>query len=160
MIDFSPGVGPQKLEGPDMLSGSIGAYAVEVFQTPLLDLTKTYQKIELVPARPGYFPINLTTGKAQWSIEKVSGTQTTPPTIRAGNDPAHTNFFTSTSTNPSNADVNGANPPSVANGPFLPLGTEFSNATVYFDLTSPAVGTGGYSCMARLTCAVAWISVG
>ena len=159
MIGFSPGIGPQKLEGPDMLSGSIGAYALEVFQTPLLDLTKTYLNIELIPARPGYFAQGLL-GLTAWSIEKKSGVQVTPPTIRAGNDSTHTNLFSSTATTPSNTNVNGANPPSTATGPSGSLAAQIPNTTVYFDLTSPAVGTGGYVCMARFTCAVFWVAVG
>lgn len=155
MIDSVLGSGPQMLEGPGSISGAAGAYPTEVFQTPLLDITQAVSNIEILPARPGYFPFNIL---SQWVIESVTGAQTVPATIRAGSDPAHLNFYPSINTAPSNANVNAAVPPSLADA----LNTtgvalkKFPGAPVFFDITAPAAGTGGYSCKARLVILVVW----
>ena len=161
MIDASLGMGPQSLEGPDLLSASLSAFTMEIFQTPTLDLTKTYADVEIIPARPGFVPFLASANLNRWLIESITGTQTTPPTIRAGNDAGHSNFVTSTATTPSNAAVNAASPPSQITGPSAAAVTakRFPGATVYFDLTSAAVGTGGYACRAKYTCAVIWVAV-
>lgn len=153
------GLGPQSLQGAGSGSGENPAYPLEVYQTPVLDLTKTYSDVELLPARPGYFPVILT---SVWVIISRSGTQTTPPTFQAGNNTAHTNLIASVSTLPSNADVNGANPPSQTStvGAVVNLTQRIVNATSYFDITAAASGTGGYSCMAQLVVEVVWMASG
>src|SRR6267142_2458719 len=161
MLDTSLGTGPQALEGSNTNSASVGAYPVELFQTPLLDLTKTYSNIEIIPARPGYFPVVLSSSFPEWVIESVSGTQTSPPTIQAGNDAGHVNTIPNTATTPSNALVNAAVPPTVASGPAAPAATvkRVPNTPVFMDVTVAAQGTGGYSCLARLSFVVCWIAV-
>ena len=162
------GRGPQALEGSTralqlagvdpstLLSAAMGAFSLETYETPLLDLTKTYSGIELVPARPGYIPIHST---RTWIIFSRSGTQTSPPTTNIGNDAAHTNIQPSINTTPSNVNVNGAVPISLAQGVAQNQGPQIlPNATVYFDLTAPATGTGGYSCMARYAIAIFWVA--
>lgn len=162
MIDFGMGVGPQSLEGPGTQSASAGPF-VDLFQSPLLDLTQVVSNIELVPARPNLipFPVNLVT--AFWFVEQRSGTQTSPPTIQAGSDAAHQNFFTTTSTTPSNANLNASVVPAPIAGPGIGVfsGTlkRIPNAPIMLDLTVPAAGTGGYSCRARIFVVVAWIAL-
>jgi hypothetical protein len=163
MIDTVMGAGPQLLEGPGTNSAAVGAYPVETFQTPLLDLTKTYANIELVPARPGYYPVGYVgAGFPQWVIESASGTQTSPPTVQVGSDAAHQNTLALSAATPTNAKVNVATPPTIVDGPTLAATTiqRIPNAPVFFDLTVPAAGTGGYSCMARLVIYICWIAVG
>lgn len=165
MIDYGMGVGPLMLEGPGTNSaGSLGL--VEIFQSPLLDLTQTYSNIELVPARPNLvpYPTDLA-GPGSWLIEKLAGVQTSPPTIRAGSDAGHQNFILTTSTTPSNANFNAsAAAPCISSGPNTGVtsGTlkRIPNTPILFDLTSPAAGTGGYICLARYFVAVMWIAVG
>lgn len=161
MINQRPGVGPELLEGPGISSGSLVSYLTETFQSLPIDLTTIQGAIEIIPARLGHFPVCLA---AQWVIESVTGTQVTPPTSFAGSNAAQNNFFVSgLNTTPSNANVNGASPPSLAAGPngliFIPTTRQVSNATVYFGISSPAAGTGGYRCIARLVCRVIWMPV-
>lgn len=158
MIDSQMGTGPQILDGQS--SGSACAYGPDVFQSPLLDLTTSYANVEILPARPGYYPLVIS---ASWIIESASGTQTTPPTFQAGNDAAHTNILINQSTTPSNANVNAAAAPCRAG--FATTNTSaatkrIAGSTVYFDLTVPATGTGGYSCKAKLSLLVFWIPFG
>lgn len=163
MIDTPVGAGPQSLEGQGLLSASLGAYTLEVYQTPLLDLTKTYANIELVPARPGFIPCLLrSVNLNRWLLESASGTQTTPPTIRAGSDIGHSNFIPVDVTSPSNARVNaGIVPVQISGPPAAAIGVkQFPGLPIYFDVTIPAAGTGGYSAMAKYTCVVGWIAVG
>lgn len=161
MLDTPLGTGPQTLEGPGTNSAAVVAYPVEPFQTPLLDLTKTYSNVELIPARPGYVPIVASGFFPEWVIESVTGTQTSPPTIRAGNDAGHVNTIPSTATTPTNALVNTAVPPTVVTGPANPAVTlkRIPNAPVFMDITVAAQGTGGYSCLARLSIVVYWFAV-
>lgn len=162
MIDIPVGLGPQQLEGPGSASAGLGAFAFEFFQTPLLDLTKTYSNIELIPARPGFIPIS-STNVEKWVIELVQGTQTSPPTVRAGSDAAHTNFINNQNNTPSNAIVNTTVPPAVTIGNnlnfVLPV-QSLPGVPVFFDLVSPAQGTGGYIVKARYVCGIAWVPVG
>lgn len=135
------------------------AYVVETFETQKIDLTQSASNIELIPARPGYFPV---AASVQWLIESQAGTQTTPPTTNAGSDAAHTNFFPSSATTPSNASVNAAAPPSFANAPAQAADTvqRIANATVFLDITAGAQGTGGFALTGKLVVTVFWISVG
>ena len=160
MIGSVMGAGPALLEGPGTNSAGEVAYLAEVFQTPLFDLTKTYSNIEIIPARPGYYPLPLLT---EWVIESFSGTQTSPLTLRVGNDPGHVNIFALQSTNPSNVDVNAAIPPSYATGLTVAVSNNtqrIANAPVYMDITAPASGTGGFTCTARLSFIVVWFPFG
>lgn len=150
------GTGPTALGG----SGSSGLinYPIETYVTPTLDLTQTVSGIELIPAKPGHVPLVYL---ARWIIYSVTGTQTTPATHKAGNNTAHTNIFASSSTNPSNANVNAAAPVSTAAGPVTVQPSNITpNAPVIFDLTSGAVGTGGFALRARLAAFVIWVAQG
>lgn len=153
------GLGPQSLQGPGSRSADNPAFPWETYQTPLLDLTKTYSNIEIVPARLGYFPFLLI---GTWLIEQRSGTQTSPPTIQAGSDANHVNFIASSSPSPTNADTNNANPPSqtaLVGGAVMTL-QRIVNAPVYMDVTVAASGTGGYSCMASFVYSIMWVASG
>jgi hypothetical protein len=160
MIGSVIGTGPALLEGAGTNSAGEVAYLIEVFQTPLFNLTNTYSNIEIIPARPGYYPLAFNTA---WIIESLSGTQTSPLTLRAGSNPGHSNIFPLQSTNPSNANVNVAVPPSIASGLTIavPNNTQqIAKATVYMDITAPASGTGGFACTARMSFFVLWIPFG
>lgn len=158
MISLQPGVGPESLEGQSA-SGSILAYPGEIYQTPLIDISQPLSNLELIPARIGYFPVFIAGLGGMCAIESVTGTQTSPVHIQAGNNAAHTNLF-ATTTLPSNADVNGASVPSLTTlNPPTNLLTMIQNATVFFDITVPAVGTGGFKCLARFAVVVVWMSV-
>jgi len=159
MISNQPGVGPEPSDGPGTPSSSLIAYPMEIFQTPLIDISQPLSGMELIPARIGHIPILIVQLAGEWAIESVVGVQTSPVHVRAGSDAAHSNFLSSTTT-PSNADVNGAVVPSLTSlnttgpGPV----TFFPNTPVYFDITVPAAGTGGFSCLARLIIAVNWVT--
>jgi hypothetical protein len=149
------GAGPIPLGSPG--SGSLAAYPVETFISPPIDLTLVTLGIELVPAKPFYFPWLV---NANWLIESFTGTQTSPPTFNAGSDLAHLNFISSTSASPSNANTNASSPPAAVAGPPMvfpatPL-RSIANATVFLDIASGAVGTGSFSLKARLVVDVAW----
>jgi hypothetical protein len=153
------GNGPSLLEGPGTNSAGTCAYALDQFQTPLFDLTKTYSGIEVIPARPGYYAYPLS---FVWIIESFAGTQVTPVVFQMGSNPAHNNILPSQS-NPSNANVNAAVPPSTAIAATVTVatGTQYiANAPVYMDITSPASGTGGFACTARLAYYIFWIPFG
>ena len=96
--------------------------------------------IELVPAKPGYFPVFSST---KWVIQAVSGSQATPANVNAGSDGAHSNFFASQAS-PSNANVNASVPTSIIGGPTAAANTvkRILNAPVIMDITSGAQGTG------------------
>lgn len=161
-IEVIPGLGPLVLEPSDRISAGRVPYPLEIYTTPLLDLSQVVTDLEIVPARFGYVPVNRVSGVALWVIESIVGTQTTPPTIKAGSNTARTNFFASSSATPSNADVNGANVPSISNASsaIAAVGLQLlPNSPIYFSITSPAAGTGGYKCMARLVFNVAWTAV-
>jgi len=153
------GQGPAPI-GPGT-TGALSAYPVEMYQSPLLDLTQTVSGIELIPARPGYIPI---IELALWETEFTAGTQTSPPTVRAGNDAGHTNFINTSSTTPSNANVNAANVPCLITGPTGALSNQTAqqipNATVLLDVTAGAAGTGGFALRAKLVCMIFWVAVG
>jgi hypothetical protein len=157
-IDYlGNGTGPASLGSPG--AGTAVAFPHETYVTPLLDLTKAQLGIELLPAKPGYFPILLQT---TWSIEQVSGTQTVPASVQAGSDAAHSNFLFASSTTPSNANVNAANPPSIAAGPSnatFQNGLQ-TNAPIFLDITSPCQGTGGFQLKAKLFMLVGWLATG
>jgi len=136
----------------------------ETYQTPLLDLTQATLGIELVPAKPGYIPIGLT---SIWLIETSTGTQTTPPSIQAGNDSAHTNIMANTSTTPSNANAASCvgNTPALAGGPSTASAAQLAaqhnqNAAVVFDVTAGGQGTGGYTLKGKLVLVIMWQAVG
>lgn len=156
--DFlGPGAGPISTGTG---GAGFGAYAVEAFESPILDLTTTALGVELVPARPFYTPRLIT---ASWLIEKVAGTQTSPPTVRAGNDAAHGNFIGQMSTTPSNANTNAAATPCVVTGPTAgtalgPTVQTITNAPVLLDIVSGATGTGGFMLKARLVVLVLWFA--
>src|SRR5579872_710594 len=88
------GYGPQPLQGQAnaALCARSNAYPIETYQTPRLNLSKTYFGIELVPARPGYVAAPRS---RFWVVSSVSGVQTTPPNTQAGSDAAHLNFMIS-----------------------------------------------------------------
>lgn len=137
----------------------LASYPFEGFESATLDLTQITLGLEIIPARPGYFPYIF---GALWIVESVSGVQTSPPTFQAGNDAAHTNTILPNSTTPSNANVNAANSVCAVTGPgLLNSGTvkKIPNATVFLDITAPAVGTGGFALKARLWVEVIWLAV-
>jgi len=165
------GLGPQALQGPANAASCAraGAYPIEAYQTPILDLTKTYSNIELVPARPGYVAL---ARSRFWIVTSVQGVQTSPPTCRAGSntelesstgEPSsiHDNFFPLASTAPSNASVN-----AITTTPVLIAGSSaannlqlFQGRTVFLDVTAPAVGTGGFKLFAMLLVTVQWVAL-
>lgn len=167
MIGFNEGLGPQLLEGLGSISGSSTPFAFEIYTTPLLELTQAYTDIEIVPAKPGYFPVLcLPASVANIIIESVVGVQTSPPVYRAGSDPSRLNFMTETTT-PSNANVNAAAAlglPGASGGPINPASQlsskRFPGLPIYFSLVTPAVGTGGYSCKAKIVIPVIWLPSG
>ena len=152
------GLGPQAFAGPGLGSGAALPFPLETYQTPLLDLTKTYSNIELLPARPGFYPVIIS---SMWLIESHSGTQTTPPTIQAGNDLNHVNIIPLSATRPSNANVNaiGQNGICTASAAAANTVQKIIGVPVFFDLTVPAVGTGGYSCFGHYVLIVCWMAV-
>lgn len=149
------GAGPVPL-GP---TASLAAYPVEAFESPILNLATTTLGIEMIPAKPGYFPslINLF-----WIITSKAGTQTTPPTCRAGANSTHDNLWTTSSTTPSNASVNGAAPPSVAFGPLTVnyAARALPNTPIIMDVTTGAQGTGGFTLRAKMLLVVFWLPEG
>jgi|SRR5579863_3571367 len=156
MIGNQPGLGPENLEG-NPTSGSFVALWPEVFQTPLLDLTKTLSSMELVPARPGHFPVVCVL--ANWCIESVSGVQTAPVVYQAGQNAAHTNVFAALTNGPSNADVNGANPPSFGGQSIGASRVQLIvNTPVFLDITAGAQGVS--KLLARLIVGVEWVAIG
>ena len=154
-----PGTGPLSDGSPG--SGALGAYPMEVFETPSLDLTKTYSGIELIPARPGYLPFLLL---PQWMITIASGTQTSGATAQAGSNAAHTNFFNTTANTPSNAAVNAAvgNTPCRGGNPSAATSTlrRFTNRPVLMDITVGAQGTGNFALACRFIAIVGWVPTG
>lgn len=154
---FWAGVGPQSLEPG--VAGATVAYPPELYQTPLLDLTVAPQSnIELVPARPGHIPINI---NRLWVIELLTGTQVTPATMQAGSDATQSNFMPLVSS-PTNANVNGFTTPFFFTGGSATLDTvkQLVNTPVFFNLVTPASGTGGFSLKGRLLVHVNWVSIG
>jgi hypothetical protein len=143
-------------------TGSFITLSAESFVTDLIDLTTTPIGIETIPARPGHIPIIII---ATWIIELVAGTQVTAATMQSGSNAAHNNF-TASGQGPTNADVNGANPPSIGDGSsplFVPIPStlpQIPNAPVYLDVTAPAQGTGGFALKARALITVTWMPVG
>jgi hypothetical protein len=154
-------LGPMAL-GPFPTSGFQVMYPIEIYQTQILDLTKTASGIELVPAKPGHYPVIFSS--TRFLVEAVNGTQTTPAQMQAGSDAAHTNLFISSAL-PSNANVNAVSPsalPGLALGPALATDTirRIPNATVLMDITAGAQGTGSFALRGKLSINVAWIAIG
>lgn len=152
------GLGPQALEGPGLVSGSNVAFPLEIYQTNLLDLTIPHLNIELVPAKPGHIPIQLS---RNWIVESRSGTQVTPAQFQAGSNAAHNNYNTLSST-PSNANVNGSTPIAyLLGGTAQPMNLQlFPNTPIMLDVISGASGTGGFSLKARYDMHILWVAVG
>lgn len=154
------GAGPLPNGSPG--GGGLVAFPFESFVTPILDLTKAQLGVEIVPAKPGHVAVILAT--SLWFIEQVAGTQTSPPTLQAGSDPAHTNSIPSSSTTPSNADVatSASILPALAVGPTSQSAAvgvrRFVNAPIILDVTAGAQGTGGFSLKARFQCRVIWMA--
>jgi hypothetical protein len=157
MIDSALGTGPQQLEGPRTNSGTASPYPFDIYQTPLIDIAKTVSNIELVPARVGFYPVLFHMAIV---AEKIVGTQTSPPTIRAGNNATHDNYVATDANDPTNAAVNASVAPALVGVLNLVSNTmkQATNAPVLFDITVPAAGTGGYSCMVKFVTTVTWIS--
>lgn len=155
---FYRGLGPSLFQGPGTPSAGAVAYPIEIYSTPILDLTKIVSGIEAIPARPGYIATQF---NSRWIVQQLSGTQTSPPTYQMGSDPAHQNFVPSTAA-PSNASVNAiVGTPALGNGGLLQTGLQFfPNAPVFFDVTAAAQGTGGFALLARHVSVVWWIAVG
>lgn len=165
------GAGPQPLQGAANAASCAraSAYPLETYQTPILDLTKTYSGIELVPARPGYVA---TPRSRVWTVISVSGTQTSPATYNAGSntglesstaEPAsiHDNFMPQANALPTNATINsGTTPPFVTNATSAANNLQlFANAPVLLDISVPAAGTGGFKLLMMLTVTVEWIAL-
>lgn len=156
--DYFGAVGPMQLGAPN--SGLFVLWPSEIFQTPLLDFTQPVSSIELIPARQGHFPL---ISQARFLIEALAGTQVTPPTIRAGSDVGHVNFWAQSSITPSNTVFNTpAVPPALGGAPSQPASSvpRISNAAVFFDIVTGGSGTGGYALKGKLSVAVFWIALG
>lgn len=158
MIDSQPGLGPQLLEGPGTSSAGQIGYLIEAYQSPILDLTRTWSGIEILPARPGF--IAMPSQGGGWLIEAASGTQTTSITYRAGNNSTHDNFQPSNS-NPNNANINAAVPPSIILTSTIPANTvkRFANLPVLLDVTVAAAGTGNFVLRGSLSIPVIWVPI-
>jgi len=157
MFDFftDGGLGPIPDGSPG--AGSLVPFPLEVYQTPILDLTKPNLGIELFPAKPGYVALS---NLVEWVITQVTGTQTGVLSAQAGSDPAHRNLFNSQATQPSNATVNGANPPSRSGNQTLAFTVKlFPGAPVILDVTAGAVGTGGFTLNGFFVAYVFWMAV-
>lgn len=153
---FVDGAGPAPLGSPG--GASISCLPGEVYQTPVLDLTQVALGIELVPAKPGYFPVIV---NAWWRIETLRGTQATAAQVRAGSDAARLNLFTLSNT-PSNSNINSGVSQSLSlaslglNGNLQRLG----NTPVYMDLASGAIGTDStFALTASFAAYVLWLPV-
>jgi hypothetical protein len=156
MIGNQPGLGPENLEG-NPTSGSFIALISEVFQTPLIDITKPLSGMEIVPARPGYVPVCVLA--INWSIESVVGVQTSPVVYNAGQDAAHTNVVPALSNGPSNAEINGVTPPSIRGVNAASVRAQLmTNTPVFLDITQGAQGVS--SCLAKLNVGVLWVAIG
>lgn len=154
------GLGGIPLGSPN--AATLSAFPAEEYQSPLLDFTVPNLGVEIVPAKPGYVAVRMVAGAIGFVIEQVAGTQTTPMTMNAGSDPAHTNIYISSTVRPANADVNTAVPPSIAATP-TPAATTvqlFPNAPIVLDITAGAQGTGGFTLKGRFLIRVQWIPVG
>lgn len=157
MNDFiGSGLGPSQVG--NQISGSLVAFPLDTYATPQLDLTQVVTGIELVPAKPGHIPVSAT---ARFLIESTTGTQTTPLVSQAGSDAAHTNFKASTSA-PANVDVTGAPVPAISSavGGSAVTTQRIPNATVFFDITAGAQGTGGFTLRGKFVVVVRWQAVG
>lgn len=156
---FGNATGPAALGSPG--AGSTVMYPCEAFQTPQLDFTRpTTTSIELVPARPGHFPLILT---SIFLIETATGTQTSPPTTRAGNNATHDNLIAQNSTNPSNAAFNTPSvAPCISGGGSVPAAAtqRIPNAPVFFDVVTGSAGTGGYALKGKFVVFVLWTAIG
>lgn len=159
---FQRGLGPAPIGSPG--GGLSVAWPIESFETPSLDLTVVQSNIELVPARPGYIALGFA---ALWLIEAISGTQTSPPTLQAGSDAAHSNFIPSTNSLPSNANINGGTtlPFLASSGSFIIISSpttttlqRLPNTTTFLDITAGAAGTGDFALRGRLIVGVKWCS--
>lgn len=160
------GVGPQALQPTLVGGGASVAYPVELYQTPVLDLTKTLFGMELVPARPGHFPFQVF---RWWLITQKNGTQTSPIAYRSGSNEANAiqptphNNFVSAGASPSNADVNNVNlviPCWAAGSSGAGNAQRLTNKPIIMDITAAAVGTGNFSLFASLATFVAWSPTG
>ena len=153
---FIDGGGPAPLGTPG--GAGISCLPGEVYQTPVLDLTAVTLGIELVPAKPGYFPVIVT---AWWRIEALRGTQASAAQIRAGSNVARTNLFTLSNT-PSNGNINSGVPQSLSLAS-LGLNTNLSrlnNTPVFMDVATGAVGTDGtFALTASFAAYVLWLPV-
>jgi len=157
------GLGPIPLGSP--AGGGLLAFPAESFISPLLDLTVPTLGIELVPARPGYFAVP--SGNAIILVEQAAGTQTSPPTTRAGSDPGHTNSIPSASTQPTSGAINGLIAagalPGFTIGPVSTANTagvqQLANTPIILDIVTGAQGTGGYILKAKIEIRVFWVAV-
>lgn len=159
LTDFFNGSGLGPLPNGSPNGGSLVPFPIECFVTPVLDLTIPTLGLEIIPARPGFYPFlqNLS-----WVIENLAGVQTTPPTIQAGSDPAHMNMLTPFQT-PSNANlatILGSTPATAGGGNSVSGTQQFPNAPAFLDITIGSVGTGGFVLRARAVVRVGWIGVG
>lgn len=156
-IGIMQGIGPENIEGDQSQSGSLVPLQMETYQTPLLDLTQTLSSMEMIPARPGYAPIPVI---VNWVIESTTGVQTVVLKNNMGSNLAKTNYNPANTNGPSNVNVNGANPPSLAGGiGIAPSVQLFANTPVLLDITAGAQGTGSFSLMGRLFMIVYWAPV-
>jgi len=154
------GLGPENLEGNQTQSGSLIPFQWETYETPLLDLTQPLSMMEMLPARPGHVPIPI--GLETWLIEFAAGVQTVPLQFNLGSSPARTNYVAANTSGPSNADVNGANPPSLTSG-FAGISISTSqlivNTPVLLDITAGAQGTNFFKLLGRLVLIVWWTPI-
>jgi hypothetical protein len=161
MIDYlGTGLGPQNLGSPG--AAGLVAFPMEVFISPVLDLSKVTLGIEIIPGRTGLIPWRTSMA---WLIEDASGTQATAPVLQAGSDAAHTNFFPSSSS-PTNSDVAsciGVTPcfsPGFANSSVNQQNQKFAGLPTIMDITSGGLGSVGYTLRGRFYTTVFWMSVG
>lgn len=159
LTDFvQPGLGPG-LPGDPSSGIGVVAFPVETFETQTLDLTVANLGLELIPARPGYVPVFVS---SYFVITASSGTQTSPLVSQAGQDAAHTNFWASQN-GLSNATVNAGTAPYASIGPMAAAAATVQrnkNATVILDVTTGAVGTGGFTLSGRFVVVVNFAATG
>lgn len=151
------GIGPLPNGSPG--GGGLVCFPMELYETPILDLTIVTPPLEFIPARPGL--IALPTSNSRFVIEQVAGAQTVPLTFRVTQDLINSNFANST-TVPSNADVNGGVVPFISGGANISSLTNrrFPNTPFMFQMLTGAQGTGGFVLRGKFVTVVGWAAVG
>lgn len=118
--------------------------------SPEFDLTVPGNTVEIFPEMPGYFPVLC---QIQAVITAIAGTMTTPPSSKAGSNPAHDNWLSPNASIPINAAAfsaglfgYGSTTSLLGNGK---VAQEMTTPTV-LELTVPASGPAGIVCRVRI----------